>query len=277
MSCVGFSQKGAANQPSPSIWGDCPNSLLNDKGLGFFMHERFAGASDSTAAADGSSLGTNVRMANVTGNTIVAQLTNDGGGISVTTAAADNDQAVVAGPTLGPITRNSGKKFWFEARVAPGDVDADMGIFVGLAEAAGVAAEVLADDVAADGLATESAVGFLQDNGNDDAFDIVYRKDAGTVTTILADATNSAALTDAGETAASLTDGTFWKLGMRFDGRDKLHFYVNGVKVATLTIDSTFDQSKSYAPVIAIKTGTTAAESVSMTLLRAAFQDSVSQ
>jgi hypothetical protein len=40
-------------QPSPSIWGDCPNTLLTDKGLGYFAHEEFLGNTQIRPFADG--------------------------------------------------------------------------------------------------------------------------------------------------------------------------------------------------------------------------------
>lgn len=269
---VGFSQAGEATQPSPSIWGDCPNNLLNDLGLGQFIDVRFD---------EGSPLGTVattvVRPSPGPGlsldcddDTVLAR-TSDGKGLSIETDGDDNDAAAVFSAPLGAITRHSGKKFWFEAIVAPGDVDDDMATYVGLVENAGLSRDVIADDVAADGVIGESLIGYIQDLGDPDAYDLLYRKDAGTVVSVATDVTNSTQIASADR--ASLTDGTFVKLGIRFDGRQTLHFYVNGVKIATQDVDSTVDQTKEYGVIVAIKTGDAAAEQIHLKRIRAGYQE----
>lgn len=280
---IGFSQIGDADKPSPSIWGDCPNTLLNDQSKGYFRHVDFLGAPTGTLAAalDSTMLafGDALKIDCDT-DTVLTQGGSDRGGVLVIeTDADDNDAAALFSQPFGKITRNSGQKLWFEAYAAAGDVDADMGIFIGLAEEDAVdgttttARDVLSDNVAANGVVAESLIGFIQDNGDDNAFDVIYKKDAGTAVNPYTDVTNSAAITAAGGTAASLTDATLFKLGIRFDGRQTLYFYVNGYLIGTQDVDSTIDQSKDYCVVCGIKTGTTAAEQLSLGWVRYAFQE----
>jgi hypothetical protein len=258
---------------SPSIWGDCPLAELNALHSGQFFDAKFDTGVPTGVVASG------VVRPTVAGltlecddDTVLARLATLKG-LRIETDADDNDAASLSSGPLGPITRNSGKRLWLEAIVAAGDVDADMGIFVGLVEPAGATRDVLADNVAATAVVGESLVGFIQDNGDDDALDIIYRKDAGTVVVVASDVTNSTAIPVASR--ASLTDGAFFKVGIRFDGHETLSFYVGGYRVATLTIDTTFDQVKEYCAVLGIKTGTGAAEQVHIQRFRAAAHTAV--
>lgn len=259
MSQVNFSQTGESTQPSPSVWSDCPKTLLNDLGLGAYVRKDFNGddgtlpglASDSDA-----------------GSTFTYNSSNDSV-MDVAVTNTDNNAAAIFTRPLGSVTKNSGNKLWMEARVALAAI-ADQGVFVGFVELAGASRDVVADNAASNGVITESLIGFLVDNGDTNAFDAIYRKDAGAVVNVLNDVTNATAIPSTDR--ASLTADGFVKLGVRFDGRDKLHFYVNGVEVATQTVDGTVDQSKTYAAIAAIKTGTAAANTLRVDFFRAAAQ-----
>lgn len=272
-SIIGFEQAGEAHQPSPSIWKDCPGPELNEFGTGFYADVQFLGLPVIAAVLPPNNPHPALQVDADTDTVFAAINTVRGGALSIETDADDNDAASVFTAPFGRIVRNSGQKLWFEAIVAAGDVDADMGIFVGLAELAGLSRDVLSDNVGSNGVITESLVGFLQDNGDDNALDLVYRKDAGTLVNSLDDVTNAAAITAQGGTVASLTDGAFFKLGLKFDGRDKLHAFVNGYEVKVIDVDSTFDQAKDLGAIVAIKTGTTAAEQVHVKRLRVGFQE----
>lgn len=282
MSTANFSQIGDATKPSPSIWADCPKTLLNDLGLGYFFHEDFiafptgvlAAALDTTMVTIGSNL-----MLDADTDTVLADKSAETGGyIDVETDADDNDAAAFFTQQLGTITANSQKKFWLEARVEVGAV-ADQGFFLGIAEEDALdgttttARDVLSNDVANNSVVAESLAGFIVDAGNTDAIDIVLKKDAGTAEALATDVTNSAQITAGGGTVAALAANTEVKLGMRFDGRETMHFYVNGHKVATDTVDSNWDQSKTYGVVMGMKTGTTAAVSFACDWIRVGYQD----
>lgn len=274
---VSFQQIGPADKPSPSIWADCPGNDLNDTGVGIFRHHEFLVTPLVTTTITSALLGRlTVDGLQIDGDddTVVKQGTvGEKGVLHLETDGDDNDAAAVFSAPFGKIAKNSGKKLWLEVYAAPGDDDADMSTFFGLTELAGLSRDVLADDAAADGLITESVIGFLQDNGDDNAYDIVYRKDAGTVVTVLANSTNSPAITAQGGTVAAVVADTFHKYGLKFDGNDKLDFFVDGYKVATQTVDSTIDQSKLYGFILAIKTGTGAAEDIKAGWVRYAAQE----
>jgi len=274
MSIVGYDNAGEANQPSPIIWKDCPLSNLNDNGTGYFAHEDFLGPTTGTLAAalDATlmSFGGNLAVDADTDTVLSAKAGEEGGWLDVETDGDDNDAVAIYTEPLGPITKNSGKKLWMESYVELGDTDADQGFFFGVVEEAGASRDVLADDVAAQGVIGESLMGFLVDNGDDDAVDIVYRKDAGSVVEVASDVTNSTQI--ASGSRASLTDDTPVKLGMRFDGIETIRFYVNGVQVASQTVDSTVDQSKAMCIIMALKTGDAAAESFATDWIRYGYE-----
>jgi hypothetical protein len=273
MSNVGFSNIGDSNQPSPSIWGDCPNKLLEDRGMGFFKHVEFLAAPTGVLAAalditmisfDGA-----LKLSADTDTVLTMKAAEEGGYLDLETDGDDNDAAALIGQPLGTIKVNSGKKLWFEARLELGVVG-DQGVFVGLVEEAGATLDVVADDAGADGVVTESLIGFVCDNGDTNAFDIIYRSAAAAVVSVLADCTNAEAIPLAER--ASVVADTEVKLGIRFDGRDKLTFYVNGYPVAHQHVDSTFDQTHAYVPIIGVKTGAAAARSIAVDWMRYGYQ-----
>ena len=274
MSTANFSQIGDASKPSPSIWADCPKTLLNDLGLGYFAHEDFVGPSTGTLAAaldvNMVTYGGNLAVDADTDTVVTAKAAEVGGYLDIETDADDNDAAALFSEPLGTITLKSGKKFWFECRMELGDVTMDGGAFFGIVEEAGASRDVIADDAGA--LIGESYICFrvLTDDAN--AIDATYKKDAGTEVVVVSDATNSAQITAGGGTIASLVNDTEHKFGFRFDGRETLSFYVDGHKIATQTVDSTIDQSKNYCAVVAIKTGAGAAESMALDWVRFAVQ-----
>ncbi|KKM61636.1 hypothetical protein LCGC14_1529690, partial [marine sediment metagenome] len=60
MSIVTYAEAGAANEPSPSIWKDCPMRRLVDEGMGYYFHEEFLGGPVSTAFLPIHSVGTGI-------------------------------------------------------------------------------------------------------------------------------------------------------------------------------------------------------------------------
>lgn len=281
MSVANFSQIGDADKPSPSIWADCPKTLLNDLGLGYFFHEDFLAFPTGTLAAalDVSmvSFGGNLMLDADLSTVLSAKAAETGGYLDIQTDVTDNDAAALFTQQLGTITANSGKKFWAEARLEVGAI-ADQGVFFGIAEedatdgTTTTARDVLSDNVANNSVVAESLAGFIVDAGDTNAVDLILKKDAGTAEALATDVTNSAQITAGGGTAAALAANTEVKLGMRFDGRETMHFYVDGHKVATDTVDTNWDQTKTYGVVLNIKTGTAAAQSIAVDWIRAGYQ-----
>jgi hypothetical protein len=242
---------------------------LNDKGLGYFMHQEFLGGAVTATTTAAVSIVPGMSFDGDTATVTAYKAGEVGGYLDIETDGDDNDAAAFHTEPLGTITKDSGKKVWFETRFELGDVAMDGAVFFGLVEEAGASRDVIADDCAA--LIGESLVGFQVLTGDPDAVDIVYKKDAGTAVEVASDVTNSTALASADR--ASLVNDTEVKLGFRFDGRKTLYFYVNGVEVATQEVDSTVDQSKNYCAIMAIKTGAAAAESMAVDFFRVAVQD----
>lgn len=270
---INYANAGESNRPSPSLWRDCPKTLLNDLGLGVFAHEDFLAEQSNATPADGSLVGTGVLAFKGDTDTSIGPVADHRyGAIELETDSTAGDAGALVSRVFGRIVRNSGQKLWFEAYVAPGDVDDDMGTFVGLVEEDGADHDIIADDPATNAsLATESLIGYFQNNADADAYNAVYRKDDGDVVEVLDDVTNATAIDS--DDRASLTDLGYVKLGIRFGGRDKLEFYVNGVKVAEQDVDSTIDQSADVAAIVALKTGDAAAEKLQCGWVRYAFQE----
>lgn len=275
MSVTVYEAVGLANKPSPSIWKNCPNTLLNDLGIGIFKSYDFLGGPTGILAADldgdmvsyGDAFSVDADT-----DTVLAKVGSTVNGVlQVDTDGDDNDAAALISEPFGSITRNSGQKLWFEVYISVGDVDADMGTFFGIAEDGALSRDLLSDGVAAGAVIGNSLVGFLQDNGDDNAFDAVYKKDAGTIVTALANVTNATAI--ASGDRADLTDDTLFKLGLTFDGLQKLRWFVNGINVVTQDVDSTLDQATDYGAILNIKTGAGAAEQFRVDWAQYAYQE----
>lgn len=271
MSDIGYSQAGDSNQPSPSIWGDCPKTILNDKGLGYYAHEDFLGGPITASLTDALFV-SHVLTADNDTAALSYKTGEVGGYASFATGATDNDALALFSAPLGAL--QVGKRLWLEARFEFAALG-DEALFVGVAEEAALTRDIVADNpsnAAQAGLVTESLVGFVtQQSGSAVAkVDAVYRKDAGNVVTVLADVTNATAIESASR--ANLAATTEVKLGLRYDGRDKLHFYVNGVKVVSQVVDATVDISKNLAAIFAVKSGSASAKTVSVDWIRYAYQ-----
>lgn len=270
-STTNFSQPGDANRPSPSIWSNCPNTLLNDLGLGTFIKPSVTGGpvTATVTAASPVLAGFSTLADAATVSSFVA--TRKGGALDLETDGDDNDAYTLHTEELGKISKNSGTKVWFECGMELGDIGMDGGMFFGLVQEVGATLELVTD--AAGALITESMMGFRILTATPSSVDIVYAKDAGTPVVVLAAANNSTALTAAGGTAALLVNDTVRKFGLHFDGRETVRFYVDGYKVASLTVDSTVAQDVNMVAAYSLKTGAAAAESSAISFIQVAVQD----
>lgn len=305
---VGASANGTVSVPSPSIWADCLNTVLNDKGLGYYLAQDFLGGYNSpasTALAGGietyTGVGTSVIDAAASG-------TYGPNVLSMATGATDANNVAIHGEELGQIVRNSGNKVWFEARVAAAALG-DTAFFIGLSTRAAVRTTttglLIASGLSNNGAATTvaaSTIGFIsvQASSAIATVNARYTKTSGTAVTVLADVTNASALQAyqatlptgtvitqaAGVTAqttapigeginiayGNLVAASFRKFGVRFDGYTKLEFYVDGNLVARQEVDSTIDQTAYYVPIVAAKNGASTALTLEVDFVRAAFQ-----
>jgi hypothetical protein len=273
---IGFSQSGDAAAPSGSIWGDCPNSLLEDLGLGYFGHEEFLGNTEIASFADASVFGSGKFNVDADTGALSAKASEVGGYATITTGANDNDAIVLKGQPLGAIVRNSGNKLWLEARIELATLF-DGGVAFGLTTEANATRDIIADNPSNSVVAALTAATFIgfvtkQTASAIASIDAKYAKSTGTPVVVLTDVTNSTTLTAAGGTAAALAATTEVKLGVYFNGRDSLQFYVNGYKIGSVDVDSTVDQSSTLVPVLTIKTGTANAKAISADWVRYAFK-----
>jgi hypothetical protein len=271
---VEFSQIGDQNQPSPAVWGDCPNTLLSDKSMGYFAHEEFLGNIEVASLADASVFGSGVLSLDADTGALAPLTGKVGGYAKFSTGATDNNALAIYSPPLGKLVRNSGNKLWMEVSLQFAALS-DQALFVGFTTEANATRDVIADDPsnsAVAGLTAATVIGFVtkQTASAIATVDAKYAKGTGTPVTVLADVTNATAIPAASR--ASLAATTDLKLGIRFDGRTHLHFFVNGYKVATQEVDATFDQSSNLCFVLNSKTGAGVARAVSSDWMRYAFQ-----
>lgn len=272
MSVIVHTQAGANDQPSPSIWGDCPMSRLNDAGLGWYFHENFLGAplvntTITAALLARLSVGAAMSIDGDADTAMSMKAGEMGGYLDIETDGDDNDAVALFTEPMGKIIVNSGQKMWFEARMELGAI-ADQGMFFGLIEEAGASKNAVADGAAA--LIGESLIGFQILSDDTDGVDAVFKLDGGAVVEMKSVINNVAS---GGNIAADLTADTEFKLGMRFDGREHLQIFFNGYKVYTYTINtSTFPDNVNMGVVLCLKTGAAAARSVAIPWVRAAYQ-----
>lgn len=262
---IGYDNAGDNDQVSPIVWQDCRNTLLKDLGLGYFAHAEFlAPLADTLATGEQRPVLEGALAIDCDDDTVFSAKASETGGYQdIETDGDDNDAVTLFSEPLGKVQKGSGKKFWAEVRLELGAI-ADQGLFFGLVEEAGASRDLVADNAGA--LIGESLIGFQILADDTDGVDAVYRKDAGTVVEAAATVNNSTAIAVANR--ADLTANTEFKLGVRYDGRDKLYWYFNGVQVASQTVDSTVDQVKDYCVALCFKTGTGAAQSIAIDWLR---------
>ena len=72
---------------------------------------------------------------------------------------------------------------------------------------------------------------------------------------------------------AVLTTDTEMRLGLRFDGKKTVTFFVNGVEIEAWTLDATYyDPDKSLGLILSLKTGTTVAVSAAIDWIQFAYE-----
>jgi hypothetical protein len=242
---------------------------LNTGGCGVFLFENFLGGVADTVATGEQRPAYGPFSVDCDDDTVFAFKASElNGYLDGETDGDDNDAFALFTEPMCKIDLNTGQEVWFEARLEVGAV-ADQGVFVGMAEEAALSRDVIADDAGA--TIGESYFGFRLLATDTDAFDAVYKLDAGTEVEVLADVTNATAIASADR--ASVAADTEIKLGMYFNGGDELSYYVNGIKVATATLaTSTFPNGVNMAPIVSLKTGTAAAQSIAVDWIAAAYQ-----
>ena len=267
----------AGNQalPSPRIWADCNRADIMDMGTGYWFHEEFTGQPPLAAVVAATHIGAGHLSIVADTDTVFSSKASElGGYLDIETDADANDAFTMFSEPMCKIVKNSGLRVWLEARLEIGDADADQGFFFGLGEEACQSLELVQDDELT--LITETLIGFRIFTG-EAAIDCVAQKDDSAEVSILADVTNQTILDTelgAGNTGAkaALADATEMKLGLRFDGKETIFIYVNGVEVIRWTLNATYyDPTKTLCVLLALKAGA-AAQSIAVDWIRAAYE-----
>lgn len=267
-SIVTVSEAGAAEQPSPSIWKSCKKGMLVDFGTGFYFHQEFLGGAAETWASGEPRVPYGALSLDCDDDTVTAFKTGEVGGfLDLETDGDDNDAWALFTEPFAQVVIASGNRVWFEVAFEVGAV-ADQSFAVLFAEEAALATprDVISDDAAA--LIGESYFGFRILNDDTNGLDAVYKLDAGTEVALLNDVTNASAIATADQ-AAIVADTTV-KVGMVFDGNDQLVSFVDGIQVNSTLVDTAiFPDSVQMGLVVALKTGTGAAQSAALAWVRA--------
>jgi hypothetical protein len=246
--------------PSPSIWGSCDGSSLQDNPDGFWIDENFKKV--VTAPGLPSQNGT---------WTIPASGTDSALNLAFASTAVS---AMFVRP-LAPIAPNGKTKLWTEIGLNILQSTAQH-MFFGLATSTGLSSTLLATSTTL--LGTAGLIGFWMHADAPTNLDAIYQKPSGAVSTVLASVlTAGSNNSDPGNplyvpaTPPGVITGAqgYLKLGVRTD-KQYAYFYVNGTIVAKVQIDTTFDTADSYGVVFAASTGTANTDNVAVNFLRAA-------
>jgi len=236
-----------AGGPSPIIWADCPVvTILRDPGVGIHIFEDFEGGfiTDEVASYKFALVGTNPDIDGVSDE--------KNGVVEIEGSGSANEEAFfVSNVGLYELKKNNGKKMWFEARLKFEDTDDDSCFLCGLGAPSLLAADCMTDDsTGSTTIADYDYVGFYAscDGTNMSDIDAVYHEtgDGGTPTVVQADIVDFTA-------GATAKDDTYYRLGMKFDGRETVTFYLDGVAQTTkldLDVFDTDDQLTEYLGVV---------------------------
>jgi len=222
--------------PSPIIWADCPVvTMQKDPGKGIHFMEDFLGAYTNLTAG-GALVGTPFTLVDNGGD----------GYATVDTTAYDNehgviqiepdgetqyDEAYLVSQLLYQLVMNSRRKMWFEARIKLEDITADLSLICGLGDATLLeGSAVLEASATPDNIESRDFVGFVAftDGTKIHDIDAIYNEVGDTSVTQVKDAAFA---------QASWINDTYVKLGLKFDGKKSLEYYINGALVGTLDVD----------------------------------------
>ncbi|NIT61570.1 MAG: hypothetical protein GWN67_20520 [Phycisphaerae bacterium] len=229
-----------SRMPSPIIWNDCPVlDFLADPSKGFHKFDDFKNSAITALATDTNQIVGDINWFAISETDTAADLVlnaDDAGVLQIQTDGTDADvHAITTGNNTAGIinTPKAGeaKKFWFEARFKVNTItDADIGVFIGLAQPgeAKDAGGVMGAD--ASSMADVDYLGFAVLSGDNDDLTIVYNE-----------ATAGTAQSDTGE--ITIAANTWYRVGFKLNvDTDKIHVFADGVDQgsdAEIDIDST--------------------------------------
>ena len=231
---------------SPLIWGSCPRlEMLADPTLGILVGDDFPIVQAT---------GFPYTLYTDTTDTFTSLAGQIGGVGRLALSGTDNDEEfVVYNQASGIIKADATHNWWFEARLKPSQVATSHGIFIGLAEEAGVGVDLMnTDDMV---LKVIDAIGFQVISETDGTACAVIQ-------TIIQFNTGARVAVDA--TAGTAT-AAYIKFGMK-SILGTVTFYLNGVALDT-TVASTatnFPLDQVMCPTFGVKAGDSNAENLDM-------------
>lgn len=245
-------QSGSAAGPglSPAIWDDCPRlNLLSNPTLGICFFDDFLQVGATTAPWE--IVGAN--------GTFIGRATEPYGVARLGAPGTDNDESYVSSnnDAAGMIKADATKNWWYEARVKVSQITLSQGVFVGLAEETGVAADFMTDNTMA-----LKVIDFL-------GFQIITATDIAAVWQTVMAITSGAR---AAVSATAATAAVAWtKLGMK-SVLGTVTFYVDGVALAATTTSATanFPLDQVMELVFATKCGQATANTLDVDWVSAA-------
>lgn len=236
MSVQDYGIAGAAEVCSPIIWNKCPMAMIA-KDPSRFVHIW----DDFVDAFTEDSVITDKKWLGVGTNQDIGLVADEVSGVIVLEGTgADDDSSFILSNALYDLTMNNGLRLWFEARVKEIAPATDHSSCIGLMEPTGCTAEGLAD--ASADLIDEDFIGFL---GISNAtvmgdYQAVYQQGG------------DAAHTDVVASAHTPVADEFVKLGMFFDGKQTVRFYVNGAAIGDLDLNDLANESLDHKLAIFI-------------------------
>lgn len=275
------SQKAAfsSTRLSQSIWANCDRQDMERNGSGIFFFDDFLGGVAATTAG-GIPIGKHFSIL-CEGDTVISYKASElGGYLDIETDGDDNDSAIIFTEPFCKLVPKSGNRVWLEARLEVGDADADQGVLFGLAEEAAQTFDIIDNDCA--GPMDETMLVYIVTKTNADLsladakIHLIAQKDTAAAGKAIAEDVTNLDIIDTvvgSGSKATLADNTEVKLGMYFDGETTVHFFANGVEIATDELDTTYyDATKALCCVASIKTGAAATPSIAIDWIAGAYE-----
>ncbi len=259
MPVIQYAGKNDGRGPSPAIWSKINTALMDEDpnhGIHFFDDfENFGNNTENDSTA-------RYHSQIDTGGTIVQTASADGR-IQLLTDGGANDGIVIGtGANLGGMVNfveNSNRKVAFETRVLFSEAVTTQAFFAGLIVEGQIVANTILTDTSG-ALPDVNYVGFRVLAADPDGIDAVHR--GGETAEVVIK-----------ESAQDITIATNYKLGLFFDGKKTITFYVDGTSVGTAQTDDTdFPDSDVLMPVLAFKEVSGSAEYVEADWWRVAYQ-----
>ncbi len=255
MGAVKYGGFTSGTGPSPEIWGRVNvDQARVDPSQGYEFFDDFLNFGTGTEASDATA---KYDLDEQNAMSVLQLATEVGGVIQMLTGGTAEDAGVMTTShniaVMAKIVKNSRLKMAFEARVRFSEAVTGQAFFIGLAEQAlGTASSFLTDSTGA--LVAKDYVGFRILAADPNGLDAVHYTESGAGSEIVV--VNEAQV---------ISIATWYKAGFWFDGKNTIHFVVDGVEVGTCSADDTdFPDGEEMSPYLAFKETSGTAEYVDM-------------